>query len=128
LLDPSNSFLALQGKSDSIPDKLTAKMISNAKLGQSWLAYLSACSTVEIKVSHLADESLHLANSFQVDGFRHAVASMWPSSDSISAQVAKLFYQKLLANGGIKAGDRAVPAARHGAVSQVRSHNLERPH
>lgn len=32
---------------------------------------------------------------------------MWPSSDAISAQVAKLFYQDLLTNGSIKAGDRA---------------------
>lgn len=127
LLDPSGSFLALQGKSNSTPDKLTVKMISDANLGQAWLAYLSACSTAEIKTSDLADEALHLASSFQVAGFRHVVASMWPSSDTICAQVAKLFYQELLTNGGITAGDRAVPAALHAAVSQVRLQNLERP-
>ena len=103
-------------------------MISDANLGQAWLAYLSACSTAEIKVSDLADEALHLASSFQVAGFGHVVASMWPSNDAVCAQVAKLFYQELLVNGGIKAGDRAVSAALHTAVSQVRLQNLERPH
>ncbi|KAH8693493.1 CHAT domain-containing protein [Phaeosphaeriaceae sp. PMI808] len=128
LLNPSNSFLALQGESESTPDKLTVKMISNANLSQAWLAYLSACSTAEIRVSDLADEALHLASSFQVAGFRHVVASMWPSDDTICAQVAKLFYEELLANGGVKAGDRAVPAALQAAVLQAQLQNLERPH
>jgi tetratricopeptide (TPR) repeat protein len=128
LTDPSNSFLALQGNSDSDPDKLTVQMISDANLGQAWLAYLSACSTAEIKVSDLADEVLHLATSFQVAGFGHVVASMWPSNDAICAQVARLFYQDLLTKGGIECGNRAVPAALHAAVAEVRSQNLERPY
>jgi hypothetical protein len=128
LTDPSNSFLALQGNSDSDPDKLTVQMISGANLGQAWLAYLSACSTAEIKVSDLADEVLHLATSFQVAGFGHVVASMWPSNDAICAQVARLFYQDLLTKGGIERGNRAVPAALHAAVAEVRSQNLERPY
>jgi hypothetical protein len=126
LMDPSNSFLALQGNSDSVPDKLTVQMISDANLGQAWLAYLSACSTAENKVSKLADEALHLASSFHVAGFGHVVASMWPSNDTICAQVANFFYRDLLKRGSIKKGNRAVAAALHAAVAEVRSQNRER--
>ena len=128
LIDPSNSFLALQGTSNSVPDKLTVQMISDANLGQAWLAYLSACSTAEIKVSDLADEALHLASSFQVAGFGHVVASMWPSNDAICARVASLFYRDLLTKGGVERGNRAVAAALHAAVAEVRLQNLERPY
>jgi hypothetical protein len=60
-------------------------------VGQAWFAYLLACSTAENKVLELADEALHLANSFQVVGFGFVVGSMWPSNDVICAQVASLF-------------------------------------
>jgi tetratricopeptide (TPR) repeat protein len=128
MIDPSNSFLALQGNSDSVPDKLTVQMISDANLGRAWLAYLSACSTAEIKVSGLADEALHLASSFQVAGFGHVVASMWPSNDAICAQIASLFYRDLLTRDSIKGGNRAVAAALHAAVAEVRSRNREWPY
>lgn len=127
LTDPSNSFLALQGNSDFVPDKLTVQMISDANFKKAWLAYLSACSTAETKVLDLADEALHLASSFQVAGFRHVVASMWPSNDFICAKIASLFYRHLLTKGDMELGNRAVAAALHAAVVEVRSQNLERP-
>jgi hypothetical protein len=125
--DPSNSFLALQGKSDVTPDKLTVQMVSDANFRKAWLAYLSACSTAETKVSKLADESLHLASSFQVAGFRHVVASMWPSNDLICAKVARLFYGHLLKKGDMELGNKAVAVALHAAVLEVRAQNLGRP-
>ena len=41
--------------------------------GHAPVAYLSACSTAEIKVRNLADESIHLASAFQLAGFMHVV-------------------------------------------------------
>ena len=128
LMDPSDSFLALQGNSNSIPDKLTVQKIFDANLGQAWLAYLSACSTAENKVAKLTDEALHLASSFQIAGFGHVVASMWPSNDAICAQVASIFYQDLMMRGGIRGGSRAVAAALHAAVREVRSQNIDQPY
>jgi tetratricopeptide (TPR) repeat protein len=128
LTNPSNSFLALRGDSDSVPDKLTVKMITEANLGQAWLAYLSACSTAEIKVTDLADEALHIASSFQVAGFGHVVAAMWPSKDAICAQMASVFYQRLLTNREIKKRDMSVASALHAAVTEVRAQYLTSPH
>lgn len=104
-----------------MPDRLTVQNISESRLGQAWLAYLSACSTAENRVSELADEALHLASSFQVAGFAHTVASTWPSNDEICAQVASIFYRELIVKGGLREGNRAVAAALHAAVKEVRT-------
>ncbi|KAJ5151471.1 Tetratricopeptide-like helical [Penicillium canariense] len=128
ILDPSNSYLALQGQSNSIPDRLTVQNISETHLGQARLAYLSACSTAENRVSKLADEGLHLASGFQVAGFAHTVASMWPSNDEICAQVASIFYRELIVKGGLREGNRAVAVAFHAAVKEVRMQHAEQPH
>jgi CHAT domain-containing protein len=128
LMNPSNSFLALQGNSDSVPEKLTVQEILDANLGRAWLAYLSACSTAQNKVSELADEDLHLASSFQVAGFGHVIASMWPSNDAICAQVASIFYRDLMTRSYIKGDNRAVAAALHAAVKEIRLQNIERPY
>ncbi|KAF9762006.1 hypothetical protein IL306_003591 [Fusarium sp. DS 682] len=129
LLDPSNSFLALQGsKSSTTRDRLTVRQISESRLRRSWLAYLSACSTAQNKVDDLADEALHLASGFQVAGFAHVIAAMWSSNDVICAQVAGIFYNELLTKRGvIKEGSRAAAMALHTAVRQVRSQHLDKP-
>jgi tetratricopeptide (TPR) repeat protein len=128
LHNPSNSYLALQGPSVAVPDRLTVQKVSDAKLTGGWLAYLSACSTAENNVSDLADESLHLASSFQVAGFAHVVASMWPSDDQICVEVATIFYQELFRKGGVKLGNRGVAEALHTAVMAIRQKNMHRPH
>jgi hypothetical protein len=93
--DPSSRFLALQGDSDTVPDKLTVQEMANLNLGRAWLAYLSACSTAENDVPDLSDEVLHLASAFQVAGFGHVIASMWTSKDAICVQVSSVFYRHL---------------------------------
>ncbi|RHZ48891.1 uncharacterized protein CDV56_105798 [Aspergillus thermomutatus] len=128
MTDPSNSYLALQGESDLFPDPLTVQKISESHLGQAWLAYLSACSTAENQVSDLADEALHLASGFQVAGFGHTVASMWPSHDDTCVHVASIFYRELLINGGLQKGNRGVAAALHSAVADIRRRHLEQPY
>lgn len=65
--DPSNSHIMFQTSelSEPVVDKLTVSKISKKNpLGQTWIAYLSACSTAEVEAKILADESLHLASAF----------------------------------------------------------------
>jgi tetratricopeptide (TPR) repeat protein len=126
LVDPSNSFLALAGKSSTV-DRLTVQKVSDSRLRRSWLAYLSACSTAQNKVPELADETLHLAAGFQVAGFAHTIASMWPSNDDVCAQIAAIFYDALLTKGGIKEGNTAPAKALHTAVKRVRSQYIQQP-
>ncbi|KAL6231303.1 CHAT domain-containing protein [Aspergillus navahoensis] len=124
--DPSNSYLALEGEFYSV-DRLTVRKISGSRLRRSWLAYLSACSTAQNKVTELADEALHLAAGFQVAGFAHTIASMWPSNDDICAQIAGIFYDELLTKGGIQEGNCAAAKALHTAVKQIRSQHIQQP-
>jgi tetratricopeptide (TPR) repeat protein len=128
LIDPSQSYLALRRSDKTDVDKLTVQMISDTDLGKAWLAYLSACSTAQVRVSDLADEALHLASSFQVAGFKHVVASMWPSDDAICARVAKLFYQNLLTGDGVGLGNKAVPLMLDMAVEAIRLEHRNQPY
>ncbi|KAH0563392.1 hypothetical protein GP486_002038 [Trichoglossum hirsutum] len=80
---------------EPVQDHLTLQKIFDMGLKTSWIAYLSACSTAENKSRHLADGVLHLASGFQVSGFRHVIASMWPASDDFCVSVAKTFYQMI---------------------------------
>lgn len=77
--DPSKSHLFLQTSEPSGPivDELTVTDIfKKHTLGQTWIAYLSACSTAGVEAENLADESLHLASAFQVAGFAHVIGSL----------------------------------------------------
>jgi CHAT domain-containing protein len=68
--------------------------ISRLQLRHAELAYLSACSTAQKAAEH-SNESIHLASAFQLAGFRHVVASLWPLQDSIAASAAQEFHRKL---------------------------------
>lgn len=65
-LDPFNSCLVLQDDINTAPrvDKLTVRQISEAHSVRATIAYLSACSTAENRVTQLADEVIHLASGF----------------------------------------------------------------
>jgi hypothetical protein len=43
----------------------------------------------------LADEAIHLANSFQPLGFQHVIGSLWGADDTAAGEVARRSYQKL---------------------------------
>ncbi|KAF2469216.1 uncharacterized protein BDR25DRAFT_264442 [Lindgomyces ingoldianus] len=130
LMDPSNSHLLLQKNSDSGPvvDRLTVSALMGANpQGRAWLAYLSACSTAEIRVKSLADESIHMASAFQVAGFAHVIGSLWPAGDEVCVRVAKLFYKSLLRRNSTTDPNRAVAAALRDAVLQVRKEHGSGP-
>lgn len=61
--------------------------------GHAPVAYLSACSTAEIKVRNLADESIHLASAFQLAGFMHVVGTLWAADDDAAVSIADKFYE-----------------------------------
>ena len=121
--DPSNSHLLLQksGPSGLEVDELTVSQISKRNtVGQTWIAYLSACSTAGVETKSLADECLHLASGFQVAGFAHVIGSLWRANDDICVLLAKSFYCSL-AKLGIKRSNRAVAEALRNAILEIRS-------
>jgi CHAT domain-containing protein len=68
--------------------------ISDLRLEYAELAYLSACSTAHVGVRH-ANEAIHLASAFQLAGFRHVIASLWPLADDVAAAAARAFYEQM---------------------------------
>ncbi|MDH6109196.1 tetratricopeptide (TPR) repeat protein [Kitasatospora sp. MAP12-15] len=97
---PSNSGLRLHDDTLRLPD------IIRLHLADAELAYLSACSTAHGGTG-LADEALHLASAFQMAGYRHVIASLWPLSDHLAVTAAAAFYRCL----------PATPTADHAATA-----------
>ncbi|MEX3106138.1 CHAT domain-containing protein [Streptomyces sp. ST1015] len=85
---PSRSRLHLYDAPLPVPE------ISRLGLRSGELAYLSACSTGQAGVFH-ADEAIHLASAFQLAGYRHVVATLWPVDDTVAAMAARRFYRLL---------------------------------
>ncbi|EMD64887.1 hypothetical protein COCSADRAFT_356084 [Bipolaris sorokiniana ND90Pr] len=130
LEDPSNSHLLLQKSSASGPvvDRLTVSTLLGATAqGRAWIAYLSACSTAEIRVKSLVDESIHMASAFQVAGFAHVIGSLWPADDDVCVRMAELFYKSLVTCKSTADPNWAVAAALREAVLQIRKEHTNRP-
>ncbi|WP_410615872.1 CHAT domain-containing protein [Amycolatopsis sp. lyj-109] len=116
LLVPSRSGIRLH---DGI---LSLSAISRLRLADAELAYLSACSTANPGINQ-ADESLHLASAFQLAGFRHVIATLWPIADDIAATAAREIYRHL--DGTPSAGNAALAVRR--ATLDLRAEYPERP-
>lgn len=128
--NPSGSSLILLANSKSgshTADHLTAQMISNANTENSQLAYLSACSTAENLAIKLADETIHLASAFQLAGFTHVLATMWPSNDDACMDVANGFYSSLFDGETSDDKHRKVAMALHNAVKRLRDKRPNNP-
>ena len=91
--DPSQSGLLLA--EDGEAAMLTIADLEKIDLKEGAIAYLSACSTAEQSDGKLADEAIHLANSFQALGFQHVIGTMWGAEDVAAGEVAGRFYAKL---------------------------------
>ena len=116
-LDPSDSALWLGAEK---LERLTVNDLRplNHKLAQ--LAYLSACSTAENGARSLIDESIHLASTFQLLGFRHVIGTLWGADDSAAVAVAASFYERLLQR---PEPPSAVARALHHAAMDRRARN-----
>ena len=115
---PSDSALLLGTKS---VEKLTIDDIRSLDHRLAQVAYLSACSTAEIGARSLVDESINLATTFQLAGFRHVIGTSWGALDSAAAAVAAKFYEHLLKQdpGTVSPVARAL----HHAVCDLRAKN-----
>jgi CHAT domain-containing protein len=78
------------------------------------LAFLSACSTAR-PGGRLADEAIHLASAFQLAGYRHVIATLWPIDDRYAVEIANRIYTILASGGGSD-----VAGAVHAAVGLIR--------
>ena len=84
---PSESRIELPGQ-----EHLTVADVSRLRLDGAELAYLSACETARTGTA-LADEAIHLASAFQLAGYRHVVASLWPLVDRPAMHTWRHVYQ-----------------------------------
>jgi len=98
--------------------------IHSMKDNQAQIAYLSACSTAEIKVQNLADESIHLANAFQLAGFTNVIGTLWAADDNAAVEIASKFYEGLDLYDG--EGTVSVAYALHHAVLRYRNEHDNR--
>ncbi|KAI0868025.1 CHAT domain-containing protein [Hypoxylon argillaceum] len=90
--DPSEGGLILV--EDGRPKLLTIRELDEVNLQSAEVAYLSACSTAELVAGELVDEAIHLSNSYQSIGFRHAIGTMWGADDYAAGEIARSFYKE----------------------------------
>ena len=95
-VEPAKSGLLLGKKT---VEKLTIEDLDILSCQNAQIVYLSACSTAEVGVMNLADESVHLASSFQLTGFQHVIGTLWGVDDNAAVEVAKRFYESLPMSG-----------------------------
>lgn len=119
-LDPFDSHLLLYKR--GAVDKLTVRRILGLETkGCTGIAYLSACSTAEVRAQMFRDQGLHIVSGFQVAGFRHIIGCLGPVVDEICVLVAEKFYCSLIRYGERLVSDRMVAEALHDAILYVRS-------
>src|SRR5262249_57139739 len=114
---PSTSHLLL---ADHLDRPLTVVDVARLRLDHSELAFLSACSTAQTG-TELPDEAIHLAAAFQLAGYRHVIATLWPIGDRWAVQAARAVYTRL----GSDASDSAT--ALHHATRGLRAILPDRP-
>jgi CHAT domain-containing protein len=114
---PSMSHLLL---ADHLDHPFTVLDVARLRLDHADLAFLSACSTARTGAA-LADEAIHLAAAFQLAGYRHVVATLWPVGDRWALKVAQGVYSAL----GTDASNTA--AALHRATRRLRAILPDRP-
>lgn len=123
--DPSGSHLVLL--KDGKADKLTVEDISGRSIAGAQLAYLSACSTANNPELRLADETIHIASAFQLAGFNHVIATMWPAESPVCREISKDFYRSLFDGKRVGDGHKKVRIALHGAVKRAQEKDPRSP-
>ena len=111
LANPSASCLLV---TDYLQRPLTVVDVARLRLDGAGLAFLSACSTGR-PGGRLADEAIHLASAFQLAGYRHVIATLWPVGDRHAVDLAAGIYTTLTTTG-----EADVAGAVHAAVRRMR--------
>ena len=88
--DPFQSALILQDQ-----DRLTVSGLFDISLHKRkpFLAFLSACSTGQVKEDKFLDEGLHLIAACQVAGFQHVIGTLWEVDDELCVEAARVTYE-----------------------------------
>ena len=115
-IDPGKSALLLGRE---VEERLVLEDMDGVNLEHAQIAYLSACSTAEIKVRDLADESIHLASAFQLAGFLHVIGTLWGADDDAAVQISCRFYEALHRYNN--KGKASVARALHSSVLSYRN-------
>ncbi|WP_308205242.1 CHAT domain-containing protein [Frankia tisae] len=97
ITNPSISRLLLH---DHQTRPLTVLDVARLRLTDAQLAYLSACETARPGGS-LTDEAIHLASAFQLAGYQHVIATLWPIADRPAVGIADGIYTALAATGDV---------------------------
>jgi hypothetical protein len=85
------------------------------------LAHLTQCSVIHFTCHGMSDEVIHLASGFQVAGFSHVIASMWATDDEVCVKMAREFYGRLKNGYTENTNNKAVAAAVHESIMEIRS-------
>jgi len=101
---------------------LTVLEIGRLRTPRAYLAYLSACATGR-GGTDLADEAIHISSAFQLAGYPHVIATLWPITDYTAGAFAHGIYATFAADSD------TIPArAVHAATRRLRdSHNGTNP-
>jgi CHAT domain-containing protein len=118
LAAPSASYLLL---SDHRRQPLTVLDLARLRLDGVELAFLSACATARAS-TRLPDEAIQLAAGFQLAGYRHVIATLWPIGDHPSVRIANDVYTDLAATDA-----DAAARALHYAIRRRRNFATRRP-
>jgi CHAT domain-containing protein len=111
--NPSANSLLL---TDHQRQALSVVDVARLRLRDAALAFLSACETARTGIT-LADEAIQLASAFQLAGYQHVVATLWPINDRLAVAFAEGVYQALAASGN---GPIDVAGAMHAATRRMR--------
>jgi CHAT domain len=118
--DPSAGYLEL---ADRGVRPLNVADVLSLHLDHAELAYLSACSTYQ-GGSALADEAIHLGSAFQLAGYRHVIATLWPTLDSPPARrIAESVHRDTAGTVGLA----GTASALHRAVRRQRDRAPDAP-
>ncbi|MEV0538391.1 CHAT domain-containing protein [Nocardia salmonicida] len=88
---PSRSRLLLH---DHSSQPLDVRSLNKMRLPAADFAFLSACQTA-VPAAELVDETIHIASSFQLAGFRTVIGTLWPIRDEVGAAISEAFYAAL---------------------------------
>ncbi|KAI9046056.1 CHAT domain-containing protein [Aspergillus affinis] len=116
--DPSRSAIMLQDSQAKVPP-FSVRTLLKLDLKTCGLVYLSACESGVSKDLAVRDEGIHIAGGFHIAGVPHVISTLWKVSDTVSAQLSGLFYERLKNEAGEVDLARA-PHALHMALGELK--------
>lgn len=83
-----------------------------------WNVRQASSSSARSPVRSYRSEAIHLGSAFQLAGFRHTIATLWPVGDRATGRVAEDFYRQVDPHRPASSHDIAF--ALHAAVRRAR--------